>query len=29
LNLCYYHIFPMKHFMHLSKLWTICHFMAI
>ncbi len=29
LNLYYYHKFPMKHFMHLNKLWTICHFMSI
>jgi hypothetical protein len=29
LNLCYYHRFPMQHFLHLSKLWTIYHFMSI
>jgi len=29
LNCCYYHRFPMKHFLHFSKLWTICHFMSI
>ncbi len=27
LNFC--HIFPMKQFLHLNKLWTICHFMSI
>ncbi len=29
LNLCYYHRFPMKHFLHLNKLWTSSHFMSI
>jgi hypothetical protein len=29
LNLCYCHNFPMKHLLHLSKLWVICHFMSI
>jgi hypothetical protein len=29
LNFYYYHIFPMKHLLHLNKLWTICHFMSI
>jgi hypothetical protein len=29
LNLYYYHKFSMKHYMHLNKLWTICHFMSI
>jgi hypothetical protein len=29
LNLYYCHKFPMKHLMHLSKLWIICHFMSI
>jgi hypothetical protein len=29
LNFYYYHRFPMKHFMHLSKLWIIYHFMSI
>jgi len=29
LNLNYRHRFPMKHFLHLNKLWAICHFMAI
>jgi hypothetical protein len=29
LNFCYYHIFPMKHFLHLNKIWTIFHFMCI
>jgi hypothetical protein len=29
LNLYYYHIFPMKHLIHLSKLSTIYHFMSI
>jgi len=29
LNFCYCHKFLMKHFLHLSKLWTICHFMSI
>jgi len=29
LNLCYYHRSPMNHLLHLSKLWTICHFMSI
>jgi hypothetical protein len=29
LNICYYHKFPMKHFIHLNKLWTIYHFMSI
>jgi hypothetical protein len=29
LNLYYYHNFPMKHFLHFNKLWTICHFMSI
>jgi hypothetical protein len=28
-NFYYYHRFPMKHLLHLSKLWTICHFMSI
>ncbi len=28
LNLCYCHRFPMKHFLHLHKLWTICHFIG-
>jgi hypothetical protein len=28
-NLCYCHKFPMKHFLHLNKLYTICHFMSI
>ncbi len=29
LNLCYCHKFPMKHFLHLNKLWIIYHFMSI
>jgi hypothetical protein len=29
LNLYYCHIFPMKRFLHLNKLWTIYHFMSI
>ncbi len=29
LILCYYQNFPMKHFLHLSNLWTICHFRSI
>jgi len=29
LNLCYYDRFPMKHFLHFNKLWTIYHFMSI
>ncbi len=29
LNLCYWHKFPMKHFMHFNKFWTIYHFMSI
>ncbi len=29
LNLYYSDIFPMEHFLHLSKLWTIYHFMSI
>jgi hypothetical protein len=29
LNLYYYHKFPIKHFLHLNKLWTIYHFMSI
>jgi hypothetical protein len=29
LNLYYCHKMPMKHFLHLNKLWTICHFMSI
>ncbi len=29
LNLCYCDRFPMKHFLHLNKLWTIYHFMSI
>ncbi len=29
LNLYYCHRFRMKHFLHLNKLWTICHFMSI
>jgi hypothetical protein len=29
LNLYYYHSFPMKHFLHLSKLWIIYRFMSI
>ncbi len=29
LNFCYHHKFPLKHLLHLSKLWTICHFMSI
>jgi uncharacterized membrane protein len=29
LNFCYYHNFPMKHFLHFSKLWIICHLMSI
>ncbi len=28
-NFYYCHRFPMKHFLHLNKLWTICHFMSI
>ncbi len=28
LNFCYYYRFPVKH-LHLSKLWTIYHFMSI
>ncbi len=28
LNFCYCHRFPMKHFLHLSKLWTVCHFVS-
>jgi hypothetical protein len=29
LNFYYCHRFPMKHLLHLSKLWTICQFMSI
>jgi hypothetical protein len=29
LNLYYCHKLPMKHFLHLSKLWKIYHFMSI
>jgi hypothetical protein len=29
LNFCYYHRFPMKHLLHLSKLWIVFHFMSI
>jgi hypothetical protein len=29
LNFYYCHIFPTKHLLHLSKLWTIYHFMSI
>ncbi len=29
LNLSYYHRFPMKHFLHLCKLWTIYHIISI
>jgi hypothetical protein len=29
LDLYYSHKFPMKHLMHLNKLWTIYHFMCI
>jgi hypothetical protein len=29
LNLYYCHKFPMKHLLHLNKLWTIHHFMSI
>jgi hypothetical protein len=29
LNLCYCHRFPMKHFLHFSKLCIICHSMSI
>jgi hypothetical protein len=29
LNLWYYDKFPMKHFLHFNKLWTIYHFMSI
>ncbi len=29
LNLYYYHLFPMKHVLHLNKLVIICHFMSI
>ncbi len=29
LNLCYYHMFPMKHLLHFNKLWTVYHFMSI
>jgi len=28
-NFYYYHKFPIKHFLHLSKLWTFCNFMSI
>ncbi len=29
LKFYYCHKFPMKHFLHLNKLWTICHLMSI
>jgi hypothetical protein len=29
LNFCYSHRFPMKHLLHLCKLWTVYHFMPI
>jgi hypothetical protein len=29
LNFCYCHRFPMKHLLHLSKLWIVYHFMSI
>jgi hypothetical protein len=29
LNFCYCHRYPMKHFLHLSKFWTICHFVSL
>jgi hypothetical protein len=28
LNFCYYHRFPMKRLLHLSKLWIVYHFMS-
>jgi hypothetical protein len=29
LNVNYCHKFPMKHLLHVSKLWTVCHSMSI